>query len=150
MANEIWHSYDSSKVLYALIYRMADQFIWDVGSAAFEAVGTWNDARVGECDVAMTANGDIHFVTFPVAITTAGVYYVQIRERIGASPDTDDLSVAQGVMYWDGVAELNISTITYDIYQSANKQTQHYDSTTAAPVGNVVIGSNAGLKDVIP
>lgn len=113
MANEIWHSYDSAKVLYAFVYRMADRYIYDVGDTAFEVIGTWNDARAGECDIAMTAVGDMHFVNFPVV--TAGVYYVEIRERAGASPDTDDLPVAQGVMYWDGTAELNLSTTTTNL-----------------------------------
>lgn len=109
MANEIWHSFDSASTLYALIFRQADQFIYDVGDAAFEAVGTWNDARAGECDVVMSAVNDIHFADFPTV--AAGVYYVEIKQQAGGSPDTDDIPVAQGVVYWDGTAEQNMSTL---------------------------------------
>lgn len=103
MANEIHYSYDDTKVLYAIIRRVSDQYIYDVGHTAFEAIGTWNDIRVGECDIAMTASGDNHFANFPAV--AAGVYTVQIRERLGASPDTDDTPVAQGEMYWNGTTE---------------------------------------------
>lgn len=113
MANEIWTSYDSAKTLYAFVYRMTDKYIYDVGDAAFEAIGTWNDARAGECDIAMTAVGDVHFADFPVV--SAGVYYVSIRERAGASPDTDDKPVAQGVMCWAGSSEFNELTLDTDL-----------------------------------
>lgn len=113
MANEIWHSYDSAKSLYAFVYRMSDMYIYDVGDAAFEAIGTWNDARAGECDIVMTATGDSHSANFPNV--AKAVYYVQIREKAGANPDTDDTPLAQGVMYWDGSAEINLSTITINV-----------------------------------
>lgn len=111
MANEIWHSYDSASTLYALVYRPSDGYIYDVGDAAFEAVGTWNDARVGECDIAMSTAGgsDIHLADFPTV--AAAVYLVQIRLRVGGSPDTDDPPIAQGFMNWDGTAEINASTL---------------------------------------
>lgn len=113
MANEIALSFDSASTLYALVYRQSDGYIYDVGHTAFEAVGTWNDARVAECDIAMTASGDMHFGTFPVV--AAGTYYVQIRKRVGASPDTDDIIAAQGFMVWGGTAEVLPSDITADI-----------------------------------
>ena len=113
MANEIVHGYDSAKVLYALVYRISDKYIYDVGDTAFEAIGTWNDARADECDIAMTATGDVHFGTFPVV--AEGIYFVEIRDRVGANPDTDDKPVAQGIMDWDGTAEKTFSSITTDI-----------------------------------
>ena len=112
MANEIWCSWDSASTLYAFVIRKTDDFIWDVGDSAFEAIGTWNDARAGECDIAMSATaGDFHTVDFPSGITAAGVYRVEIRERAGGSPDTDDVPIAQGELHWDGSAEIDITAI---------------------------------------
>ena len=87
---------------------MSDNFIWVTTSAAFAAVGTWNDARVAACDIAMTAAGDAHFGTFPAA--AKGDYFVQVRVQAGGSVDTDDREVAQGVMYWDGSGEISWSS----------------------------------------
>lgn len=112
MAGEIYQSYLSTATLYALIFRPSDGYIWDTtGTPAFEAVGTWNDARVGDCDIPMTASGDFHKVNFPTGITTAGVYVVQIRLQAGASPDTDDMLISQGFMEWDGTGEITVSLI---------------------------------------
>jgi hypothetical protein len=113
MANEIYQSFDSASTLYALVYRPSDGYIWDVGDGAFEAVGTWNDARVDECDVEMAASGDIHFADLPAV--DAGRYIVQIRLRAGVSPDTDDTPLAQGMIDWDGVNEVFLSEVSTGI-----------------------------------
>jgi len=131
MSNEIWHSYDSAKVLYAFVIRASDDYIWDVGDTAFEAIGTWNDARADECDIPMTVTaGDYHSVDFPAGITTVGVYRVQIREKAGASPDTDDKPVAQGEIYWSGTAEQTIQTIVITNTTVVNQ----YDESSPPPV----------------
>lgn len=108
MSNEIAHGYDSAATLYAHIYRFSDKYIYSSTNSAYEAVGTWNDARAQACDVAMTAAGDTHFGNFPAS--ARGVYFVLIKVQAGANPDTDDKEVGQGVMYWDGAAEVNIFT----------------------------------------
>ena len=105
--SNIAHTSDNDNTLYFLVYRMSDGYIWDTGDAAFEAVGTWNDARVAECDIAMTAAGDVHFGAFPAV--PQGTYFVQIRNKAGANPDTDDIPEGQGEMYWDGKSELSWS-----------------------------------------
>ena len=110
MANEIHYSFDSADTLYALIRRVEDQYIYDVVDEAFEKLGTWNDARVIACAVEMTTSGDTHWADFPVV--DGGVYFVEIREQTGANPDTDDLSIAQGILYWNGTEEINDSTMT--------------------------------------
>lgn len=108
MLNEIAHGADSAKTIYALVYRFSDKFIYDVGDTAFEAIGTWNDARADECDIPMTAVGDAHFADFPSV--ARGVYFVLIKEQAGGSPSADDKETGQGVMYWDGAAEVNMLT----------------------------------------
>lgn len=113
MAGEVIHSSDDADTLYFLVYRPSDGYIYDEGDAAFEAVGTWNDARVGECDNAMTAYGDTHIGNFPTV--AAGVYFVQVRLQAGANPDTDDRLVGQGIIYWDGSAEVSIFALNTQI-----------------------------------
>ncbi len=113
MANEIIHSADSADTYYAFVYRISDKFIYDVGDAAFEAIGVWNDARADECDIVMTAVGDVHFADFPTV--AAGVYFVTVRKQTGGSPDTDDKTGGQGIMYWDGTAEINTFTLDASI-----------------------------------
>lgn len=114
MASEIYYSWDDAATLYFLVYRPADTYIWDVGDSAFEAVGAWNNTRVGECDIAMTAAGDMHFGDFPTGITTYGKYYIQIRLQSGGSPDITDLVIAQGEILWDGSKIITIS----ELYES--------------------------------
>lgn len=76
--------------LYALLHRVSDGYIWDVGSSAFEAVGTWNDARVGECDIVLTGNNaGLYTATFP-SVDDNVIYAVSIHLRAGANPDTTD------------------------------------------------------------
>ncbi len=108
MANEIAHGYDSAATIYALVYRFSDKYIYDNDDSAFEALGTWNDARADQCDIPMTAVGDVHFADFPAV--AQGLYFVEIREQAGANPDTDDKLIGQGVIGWDGAAEINIFT----------------------------------------
>ena len=153
MANEIWHSYDSASVLYAFVYRMTDKYIYDVEHAAFEAIGTWDDARADECDIAMTFTGDMHFANFPTV--AAGVYYVEIRLQAGASPDTDDLPIAQGVMYWDGSAELNTYTLdadittTYSLLEDVDDKVDIIDTvvdTIDTNVDTLMVGQNKTLN----
>jgi len=108
MSNEITHSSPNANTLYAHVFRFSDRYIYDVGDSAFEAVGTWNDARAGECDIPMTAVADTHSADFPSV--ARDVYFVQIKIQAGGAPDTDDLIDGQGVMYWDGAKEVNIFT----------------------------------------
>lgn len=120
MSNEIWHSYDSSYTLYAFVYRMDDTYIWDVGDSAFEAMGTWNDARADECDIPMTAVGDMHFADWPdVGGDDGERYLIQIRRQPGANPDTDDTVVAQAFVEWSESEQVIITPGT--IVDSAAK-----------------------------
>ncbi len=102
--NEIVHGADSARVLYALVYRFSDKFIRNIDSGNYETIGTWNDARAAECDITMTAVGDVHFADFPDS--AEGVYFVLIKIRATGSPLASDKETGQGVMYWDGAQEI--------------------------------------------
>ena len=109
MANEIWQSFYSASTLYALIRSPDNKYIYDVGDSAMEAIGTWNDARADECDIPMTASGNMHFADFP--FLPPGTYLVQIVLQAGANPDSEDWVISQGIMEWDGTAEKTIGTV---------------------------------------
>jgi len=85
MANEIWTSFDSGKILYALIRRVSDKYIYCVSNTTFEVVGTWNDARLTQCDIPLTeSNGQLYLADFPTADTPPAwaqntVYALDVR-----------------------------------------------------------------------
>ena len=107
MSNEIYHSIDEARVLYALIWRKSDDYIWDNTGSTF--VTPYTDANIDRYDIPLTnhADSDYHSADFPSAIT-AGVYRVQIMLIAGGAMDADeDIPVAQGEIYWDGAKEVN-------------------------------------------
>lgn len=115
MANEIWHSYDEAETLYALIWRKTDDKIWNNTDGQFD---TYTDADIDKYDVVLTnhVDSDYHSVDFPAAIATAGVYRVQVMHQVGGSIHADDdIPVAQGEIYWDGSAEIDIFTLDTSI-----------------------------------
>ena len=116
MANEIWHSADETWTLYALIWRQTDDKVYDAVAAA-NTFDTYTDADILDYDVPLTnqADSDYHSVDFPGDITV-GVYRVQVFLQVGGAIDADlDLPIAQGEIYWDGSAEINIFTLDTSI-----------------------------------
>ena len=104
MANELAVGYPSGKNVYSLLRSQTDSKIWDVGDATMEAVGTWNAARLGECDVVLADKGaDLYAADFPSA-APADTYYVFHHEREGASPATDDRMIGRQTIVWTGSA----------------------------------------------
>lgn len=118
MSNEIQISYEDGKNIYVLIRRASDGYIWNPGTSAFEAVGTWNDARVGECDIPITAhNGELYMVDFPAA--GADRYIVNIYVRPGANPAVSDELIGSGEIVWRETGELTADKVL------ANKAVQN-------------------------
>lgn len=112
MAGEIWHNYLTSKNLYACIFNIVGSVYYIVGDA-FETWG--NGSRdADDYDITMpetAAGASMHYTgTFPSAIA-AGVYRVTVYDRATGTPIDSDIAIAQGVMYWDGTAAMNISTL---------------------------------------
>ncbi len=108
MSNEVAHGSDSANTLYFHVYRFSDKFIYVTAAGTFEVVGTWNDARAQACDIPMTAAGDTHFGDFPVV--ARDVYFVLIKRQATGTQLASDIREGQGVMYWDGAKEIDIST----------------------------------------
>ncbi len=115
MANEIWHDYPSGSSLDAYVFKKTDDEVFNEadGGDTWEA---WNDANVLLYDVPMTdQGGDYYSVDFPAVITTAGTYRTVVALRAGGTAAVGDLRIAQGEIFWDGTAEITISTTTTDI-----------------------------------
>lgn len=121
MANEIWYSFDEAYTLYALIWRMTDDKVYDAvaGSDTFD---TYTDADIDDYDLPLTnhADSDYHSLDFPSGIS-AGVYRVQIMLQTGGSIDADaDVPIGQGEIYWGGTAEINVYVLMADTNQVLN------------------------------
>ncbi len=110
MANEIWHTFEEGSTLYAIIWRKTDDKVWNNTDSQFD---TYTDADIDKYDVVLAnqVDSDYYSVDFPSAIG-AGVYRIQIMKQVGGSIDADaDIGVAQGEIYWDGTAEIDIFTL---------------------------------------
>ncbi len=124
MANELYKCYDNNSILYALIYRQSDAFIYNSDSASFVAslgelvysdddvivweseivtVGDW-ETQIIECDIPLKAYGYSHFANFPTV--AQGQYVIEYRVRAGTVPLIDDLVVGQSFVEWDGSQEI--------------------------------------------
>ncbi len=111
MANEGWHNFPSGNNLDAYVFKKTNDQVFDQadGGDTFEV---WADGNVLNYDIPMTdQGGDYYTVDFPAAITTAGVYRMVIALRAGANAAVGDARLAQGEIYWDGTAEINLSSL---------------------------------------
>jgi hypothetical protein len=114
MANEIHYNHTTGKNLYFCAFQ-PDGNVFLTGGASDETWGT--DGRdADDYDEAMTEDGaGGHYVgTFDNSIA-AGVYHVTVFLRAGANPADTDRPLGQGVIYWDGTAEINIFTLDTSI-----------------------------------
>lgn len=112
MAKELSVSHIIGSTVYAVIFARSTGKVWDVGDSALETPGTWNDARAGQCDIALTdIGGGLFCADFP-AITTSDVYYILYFEQLGASPDTTDRRIGREQIAWNGTAETVPTTPT--------------------------------------
>jgi len=124
MANEIAQSHEpSTDVLYAIITRISDGYIYDVGDTALEAVGTWNDARIQECAVDMAFSGGSFYADFPAAITDIDEFHVQVRINESGTPGSEaitDWIKSQGQISWNEDSEMTLGIIGTTL-QSVNQ-----------------------------
>ena len=107
MSNEIKLRYTTGLTVYAIL-RNANLQVYDVGDAAFEAQGTWDAARVGACDIALTETAATAYGwyvgTFPAV--AAGRYYLEYYQQVGASPDPSDILIAGETWVWDAAQRI--------------------------------------------
>jgi len=114
MANEIWHTFEEGNTLYALIWRQTDDKVWNNTDSQFDV---YTDADIDKYDIVLAnqVDSDYYSVDFPSAVG-AGIYRVQVMKQAGGSIDADDdMGVAQGELYWDGSAEIDLFTLDASI-----------------------------------
>ncbi len=122
MANEIYHNFDEGNTLYAFIRRKTDDKIYDVAAGGDNFVTWEGDGSVGDYDLPLADHdGDYYSVDFPSGIS-AGVYRVTVFQQAAGAPHADnDFSIAQGEIYWDGTAEIDIYTGSLDLTDIEDK-----------------------------
>ncbi len=102
MAREMWAVFTDLGTLYAVIKRASDDFIWIPGAAAFQAIGTWDDARKASAAVSVTGRGaEYYSEDFPAAIVE-GIYRWTIYRQAGGSPVVSDKFYNYNEIHWNG------------------------------------------------
>ncbi len=132
MSNEIYHSYDEGNTLYALIWRKADDLVWNNTDSQFD---TYTDTDIDKYDVVLAnqVDSDYYSVDFPSAITstTQQAYRVQIMYQVTGGIHADnDIPIAQGEIFWNGVSEVDVGTINI----TNQTVTNIYDESTPPPI----------------
>jgi len=109
MANELRVAHVTAKNVYFQIWNGSGQ-IYNTASAAFETYAT---ANIGDYDVAGTEAGTasgVYLASMPSL--SAGLYHLDARERVGASPAEADLIIGSNVLVWNGTG------FSVDTYQA--------------------------------
>lgn len=115
MARELRAIYNGSATLYAVIFRVADDYVWN--GTTWEA---YVNGNVATYDVALTARGgDVYNADMPSGIA-AGDYYYVIYQQAGGSPaTTDEVVKTSARFHWDGTAASSGSSVTIATYALA-------------------------------
>jgi hypothetical protein len=102
MSSELsWRHSATGKTVYATI-RSAVRTYWN--GAALEAltVANWADYDVALAET--PASSYFYVGTWPVGLTTAGWYWVDLYEQAAGSPAIGDTLIGGLIVYWDGSA----------------------------------------------
>jgi hypothetical protein len=97
-------TYDEGNTLYALIWRKTDDKVWNNTDSQFD---TYTDVDIDKYDLLLInqADSDYYSVDFPSAITTEGIYRVQVMLQPGSIDADADFGIAQGEINWNGESE---------------------------------------------
>jgi len=109
MASEIQSIGTTGKTVYAIV-RDATGRLWNVATSAFEA---WTTANYANYAVPMVEQvPSAYYVgSFPVLVTTPGLYGIDVRQQVGATPATTDTPLSGGLLNWAGTAEATVAAV---------------------------------------
>lgn len=113
MAGELQISHGvTGRTLYAVV-RNSNALVWRDNAGAFEA---FNAANWVDYDVILLEQGASGYYVgiFPVGITAAGAYPVEVRHQTGASPNVSpatDPVVGTALYQWSGSAVVHVATL---------------------------------------
>ena len=139
MANEITHNAATGLTLYFCCFQQ-DGDVFLTGGATDEVWGTGGHTANNYDETMTEEDASGHYKGSMAAGIGAGVYQICVYRQLGASPANGDLALAQGEIYWDGTAEMNITTLDTLL------------DTLAANTGKIVYGSvtsSTGIKQSI-
>ena len=117
MANEIWHNFTTGKTLYFCTFQLDGNVFLSNGESDEVWGAGGNDADFYDMAMAEDGVGGHYIGTFDISIAE-GVYRISVFLQAGGSPVDGDLAIAQGEIYWDGSAEITLSTLDSDINAS--------------------------------
>ena len=119
MSSEIWHNFTTGGTLYFCTFQ-PDGNVFLSNGESDEVWGT--GARdADDYDMATTEDGvGGHYVgDFDTSISE-GTYRITVFLRATGTPLDSDPALAQGEIYWDGSAEIDIFTLDADIASLAS------------------------------
>lgn len=109
MSNEITHNATTGLTLYFCCFQQ-DGDVFLTGGASDEVWGT-GGRTAADYDEAMVEEDACGHYKGSMTVAVAGVYQIVVYLQAGANPANSDVAIAQGEIYWDGSAEINIFTI---------------------------------------
>jgi hypothetical protein len=116
MANEITTTYSPNSNLYFVVFDPAG-LIWDGSIFVILNISNWNSYTISLIENG-TGSG-VYVGTFPVDITTAGVYNIVAYEQKDVSPNiSDSPPVSMGTISWDGDSESDGSALDISVQLS--------------------------------
>lgn len=140
MAKEISVSYQPGYTIYATVRNASRQYA-NSASSAFETrnVANWTDYDVAVLD---SDNIGTYEGNFPSWITLAGLYLIEARIRIGATPAISDPIIGEESFPWNGTAEGYVVTVVMT-GTGANLVTITVNDT----LSSVVAGARVTIKN---
>jgi hypothetical protein len=122
MSDEITHNFKTGQTLYSCYFKENGN-VFVAGALNDEVWGT-GSRDADDYDQTMTEeDGSGHYKgDFALGGTIAeGTYNVAVYHQQGGSPADSDPAIAQGVIYWDGSAEIDRYTINLNVEEGAGR-----------------------------
>lgn len=109
---------DDSATVYFILRRVSDNKVWDVANTEW---ATWDDANIGDYDIAGTSRGgDLYTADFPTSIAIGTSVLVFRYLQAGGSPAITDLKLGPAIQQnWSGSGLSGGGSVTLSTYALA-------------------------------